>query len=271
MDITFGNPIDFDHSTLARNAVTRGGILLRSIRRVSDGKVTSGPSLLVDEILRATGAEDIGELVNKRWKRDISALPPSSSSDAPKRESALYFKRKEASSASGTQGNLHRFFGGGSGSSSTIGERKVYRSPRIGLDLSHSSIPQDTPGALAHSRANYIIRRYRFFSHPNLLTAKGQGHTFLGVYHFLLHSGIKESDEKAFCRELLKVTGMKEATVAKYWAQYKDGLHNGVLKPFLGQSGKGVTSSPTSFLKLMGTLRKHQSRPVESTSDKAEE
>lgn len=259
MDLTFGNPVGFDDATLPRNAVTRGGILLRSIRRVSDNKVTSGPSLLVDEILRATGVADIPDLVNKKWKRDTSALPPDPSV-APTRDTTLYLKWKEPASSTSQRG-LHAFFGGKAPATSSA-KPVVYRSPRIGLDLSHPTIPQDIPRALAHSRLNYIVRRYRFITRPNLLTAKGQGHTFLGVYQSLLDSGIKESDEKGIYREMVKVTEMKHPTVVKYFGEYKEGLEKGSLSPFLGPSGKGVTSSPASFLKLMGTLRKHQAAPI---------
>lgn len=268
MDLTFGNPLGFDDSTLPRSAVTRGGVLLRSIRRVTDGKVTSGPSLLVDEILRATGVDEISELVNKKWKRDTSALAPSPPG-APSRDNSLYLIHKQTSSASSSQKGLHAFFGGKAPSTSTE-KPKVYRSPRIGLDLSHSSIPQDPQAALSHSRANYIIRRYRFFTRPNLLTTKGQGHTFLGIYQALLDSGTKESDEKGIYREVVKASNMKHPTVVKYLSEYKEGLEKGVIKPFLGLSGKGATSSPTSFLKLMGTLRKFQLAPIETSGEASE-
>lgn len=270
MDLTFGNPVGFDDTSLPRNAVTRGGVLLRSIRRVSDNKVTSGPSLLVDEILRATGAADIPDLVNKKWKRDISALPPTSG-DAPTRDTTLYLRRKELASTSGSsQRGLHAFFGGKAPTTSNE-KPQVYRSPRIGLDLSHPTIPQDLQRALSHPRLNYIVRRYRFITRPNLLTAKGQGHTFLGVYQSIVDGGVKESDEKRLAQELAKATDFKHPTVVKYLAEYKEGLEKGALRPFLGSAGKGATSSPASFLKLMGTLRRLQTAPLtESTGEEGE-
>ncbi|KAG6903603.1 hypothetical protein DXG01_016447, partial [Tephrocybe rancida] len=72
---------------------TRGGALLRSLRRLSDNKVISGPSLLVDEILRLSSAADIPELVEQKWAKDTSAfgsrpvslfLRPRSPSSQPK-------------------------------------------------------------------------------------------------------------------------------------------------------------------------------------------
>jgi hypothetical protein len=57
---------------------TRGGILLRSVRVMETQTVVSGPSLLVDSILKYSGAESIEELVSEHWNGDISAFPTSS-------------------------------------------------------------------------------------------------------------------------------------------------------------------------------------------------
>lgn len=53
LDVTFGGP----------GAV--GGILLRSMRRVSDGTLISGPSLLVDELLSTSSQPSIAALIGK--------------------------------------------------------------------------------------------------------------------------------------------------------------------------------------------------------------
>lgn len=63
----------------------------------------------------------------------------------------------------------------------------------------------------------------------------------------------------ALKRELGKVTGIKEATLVKYLADYKAGLDSGVLKTFVGATGKGAGSSPSSFLNMMGTLERVRS------------
>ena len=53
---------------------THGGILLRTIRRVKDRQVVSGPSRLVDEILAQSGAQSILDLVQPKWKEDTFAF-----------------------------------------------------------------------------------------------------------------------------------------------------------------------------------------------------
>jgi len=49
---------------------------------------------------------------------------------------------------------------------------------------------------------------------------------------------------------------LKEPTCAKYLAEYVAGREGGVdlLKSFVGAKGKGASSSPSSYLKMMGAL-----------------
>ncbi|KAG6885596.1 hypothetical protein C0992_005019, partial [Termitomyces sp. T32_za158] len=119
VDLTFGgsHPETRNVSAYFENAVStvesnqssaRGGALLRSLRRVSDSKVISGPSLLVDEILRLSNAADIPELVEKKWKGDTSAFGS--------RPNSLFLRARASFSQP---------------------KAAVYRSPRIGLELSH--------------------------------------------------------------------------------------------------------------------------------------
>ncbi|KAI6103836.1 hypothetical protein EDD16DRAFT_1693901 [Pisolithus croceorrhizus] len=54
--------------------------LLRTLRRYPEQKIICGPSLLVDEILRASGASSISDLVTGVWNDDIGPsrlIPPS--------------------------------------------------------------------------------------------------------------------------------------------------------------------------------------------------
>jgi hypothetical protein len=135
----------------------------------------------------------------------------------------------------------------------------VYRSPRVGLELSHS----ETTTSPTHPRVVYVSRPYRYFVLPHLLTSNGRGHTLLGVYRSCLESKGKHDDEDAKAvlssslkNELSRLTGLKEATVVKYLEDYKAGLSGGSLQTFVGAAGKGAGSSPSMVLKMMGTLER---------------
>ncbi|CCL99904.1 uncharacterized protein FIBRA_01929 [Fibroporia radiculosa] len=208
----------------------RGGILLRTVRRVSDSKVISGPSLLVDEVLRISHAASIAELVEDRWNGDISAFP----SDAA-RKVTLALKRIPPKPDAMPP--------------------ILYRSPRIGLDLSHPDIPADN--SLAHPRVIYVSKPYRFFVHPHLLTSNGRGQTFLGVYRNCVTTPAVE-DGDVFRSELAELTAMKLSVVVKYLSEFKHSLSHGSLRSFLGSSGKGASASPVLFLRMMGTLERLQ-------------
>lgn len=228
---------------------SRGGILFRTVRRKSDGKVISGPSLLVDEVLRASGAATIAGLVNDIWGGDTSAWPshsPSSKSATSSSNASLHLVPIPTESGQPSAPNQ---------------VPTVYRSPRIGLDLSHSSIPAGPQAALQHPRAQYVARPYRFFMNPELLTANGRGHTFLGVFLALTVSSdgrvLSDSELKGL---LVKRTGLKLPTVENYMDQYRKGLQDGKTRggsavgSFLGAKGKGAGSGPVTALKLFGAL-----------------
>lgn len=204
----------------------RGGVLLRTIRRVSDSAVISGPSLLVDEILRLSKASNIAELVEKRMGGNTAALPPASSTSSSK-SSLLHLSPKTPTK--------------------NTAKPTIYCSSRIGLDLSN-------PSAVAsptNPRVIYISKPYRYFTHPHLLTSNGRGHTFHGLYQSCLN---QSNSEAAVLAEIIKLSGLKEVTAQKYLADYKLGLEKGSLQAFIGAAGKGAASSPSSYLKMMGTL-----------------
>lgn len=265
MDITIGTPppavtskyFVATHSSEAsssgvENTVLRGGILLRSIRRASDSKVISGPSLLVDELLRLTDAREITELVALKWDDDISALPPPPAL-TPSRASTMWLRRTPPAPPSTPSTT----------SKPPPTKPRIFRSPRIGLDISHPSIAP--PTALTHPRVVYVARPYRFFTHPHLLTANGRGQTFLGVYDALEARGHCTNDEELL-GELVRLTGVKGPTAKNYLAALRAGLGGGALGEWIGPEGKKVLSSVTKWLKMAGTLRRLQAAAESSTA-----
>lgn len=269
LDLTFGGPVSisskFFPETPSPRSVSepqltpgnsvdplRGGILFRSIRRVRDGSVISGPSLLVDEVLKASGAASIEDLVLNKWDGDISALQALSSCSAlpssrPQRAS-LYLRPKDQSTgSSSSRGTL------------TGIKARIYRSPRIGLDLSHFSIPKAVEDALKHPRVSFISKPYRYFVQPRLLTANGRAHTFLGVYKDDLRP-TGQANRDLTLDQIVSATGLKNDTAKKYRQDYLQGYQGEttLLKGFLGVAGKGASSSPGTFLKMMGILKKVQ-------------
>lgn len=233
LDLTIGNPLlastatspYFSSAATSSDIVDiRGGILLRTIQRRDDlSKVISGPSLLVDEILRASSVQKISELVDQKWGGDRSAFRTS-----PKSSTVLRLT-----------------------SSTPNRDLTVYRSPRIGLDLSHPG----TTAAASDKRVTYLSRAYRYFVQPALLTANGRCQTLLGVYEHSIDDGL--SEEKMH-RRISELTGIKLQTVEKYLRDYQTGISDGDLTVFIGPSGKGVCSSPSRYLQMMGALRTFQ-------------
>lgn len=226
LDLTVGGPTVIQ---IPNAPVTiRGGALLRTLRRRSDNKVICGPSLLVDEILRLSGAPTIDHLVNTTWNGDISALSPS-----PLRGTFMYLQRE-------TQ-------------DSSVGERPtVYRSPRIGLDLSNP----DTTESITHPRVVFVGKSYRYFTHPELLAYKGRVQTFIGLHTMLREAKGYAEDSMELKKALRDMLGLGDQNISKYMADYRSGYQVGKLKSFVGRSGKGVCQSASEYLKMMGALRK---------------
>ncbi|KAG8896309.1 hypothetical protein FRC01_011888, partial [Tulasnella sp. 417] len=91
LDLTVGGPLEppseSSSSSAAPSGATdvRGGILLRTIKNETNGNVTCGPSLLVDELLRAAGANDITDMVQSKMNNDRHAFfeSPDPSADPP--------------------------------------------------------------------------------------------------------------------------------------------------------------------------------------------
>ncbi|OBZ70071.1 hypothetical protein A0H81_09582 [Grifola frondosa] len=241
LDLTMGNPVVlsspyFSQPSAAPAAADslhdhsiRGGILIRTVRRMIDSKVISGPSVIVDEILRTGDATSIHDLVVTKMRGDIFAFlaPGCESTSDPV---TLHLKRKHPP-------RKERF--------------RIFRSPRVGLDLSHSSIPKES--AAQHPRARFISKPYRYFIEPHTLISNGRSQTFLGVYQACMESGLYDTED-ALRAEIAKLARLKPPTVSKYLADYNYGLERSDLRPYLGAAGKQPTHS--SFLRMMGTLQR---------------
>ncbi|KAM5542467.1 hypothetical protein V8D89_003926 [Ganoderma adspersum] len=146
---------------------------------------------------------------------------------------------------------------------------RVVRSPRIGLDISHPTIPSPSSSpaaALAHPRVTFIARHYRFFVSPYVLTANGRGQTFVGVHDALVTRGHCTTDAEVL-GELVRLTGFKGPTTAKYLAELRDGLADGTLGEWTGPKGKSVTSSVMAWLRMIGTLRRLGARSKEGRAE----
>ena len=214
-----------------------GGILLRSLRQLGTSQeVISGPSLLVDRILSLSGASSIADLVENKWAGDTCAFV----SETGERPTRL-FLRPVPSSSSSSRAASH-----------------IYLSPRIGLDLSH---PGTTNSAILplHPRMQFLPKSYRFFTYPQHLVVNGRPQTFLGVLLSCVStsSNFTEALKKPLLgQEIAALMALKESTCAKYLAEYTAGRRGGadLLNTFVGPKGKGASSSPYSYLRMMGAL-----------------
>ncbi|KAG6331326.1 hypothetical protein ID866_7764 [Astraeus odoratus] len=228
LDLTLGAQL----GALPSRVVTiRGGALLRTLRKCSNRKLVCGPSLLVDEILQASGASSISELVTNLWDNDISAL----ARPARVRSTYMYLRPRGESTAPTWKV-----------------PPAVHRSPRIGLDLSHS----ETTATLTHPRVAFVGAPYRYFTRPELLTTKGRMQTFCGLYSALRESKGYAHNSVKLKQELCRLMGLKEQNVLKFLADYKAGYDTGTLQSFVGSAGKGVCQSSSSYVKMIGTLER---------------
>ncbi|KAF9020113.1 hypothetical protein BDZ89DRAFT_1204101 [Hymenopellis radicata] len=199
-------------------SMSRGGILLRTVRDLSTGKVISGPSLLVDRILTLSEAASISLLVTEKWDGNTGALNVPDSFDAAR--TYLYLapsKEKRVST--------------------------IYTSPRIGLELSNPS----TTCSLACPRVHFVGKHYRYFVHPELLVANGRAQTMLGVQRYSHNHGNVDA--------LCSATGLKLRTALGYLEEYQKGrMGEATLDMFVGVKGKGVCSSAARYLQMMGCI-----------------
>lgn len=234
MDLTFGSPIVSLPSSVSEtdSDPTRGGILLRTIRRINDQQVVSGPSRLVDEILAQSGAQSILDLVQSKWKEDTSAFP----STVPGSRCSLgIIPRKELSATTGP-----------------------FRCPRIGLDLSHRS----TTNSPWDPRVAFVCKPYRYVVNPELLTLNGRPQTFIGVYDHLSNS--TEGNTTKLAEAIAGTTGIQQQTVLKYIECLNLGLGG---KRALGSFIRTKTRSVADYLAMVGALRRQSSSVIVVESD----
>ena len=229
MDLTFGSPVTSLPGSVpgADSTSTRGGILLRTIRRIKDQKVVSGPSRLVDEILAQSGAESISDLVQSKWKEDTFAFPSTVPGSRP---SLKIIHRREPSA--------------------TI---SPFRCPRIGLDLSHRS----TTNSPWDPRVAFVCKPYRYIIHPELLTFNGRPQTFIGVYDRI--SEEMGSDPAKLAKAIVAATGIQETTVLKYIESLSLGLGG---ERALSRFIRTKTGSVADYLVMVGALRRQSSSVI---------
>eukprot|EP01117_Protostelium_nocturnum_P012640 TRINITY_DN4650_c0_g4_i1.p1 TRINITY_DN4650_c0_g4~~TRINITY_DN4650_c0_g4_i1.p1 ORF type:complete len:330 (+),score=123.76 TRINITY_DN4650_c0_g4_i1:127-1116(+) len=108
-----------------------GGILIRSIRKLSDNSVVCGPSKTVDKILETCGAPGVKEMVDDTLKGDISCLSPAD----PKEKRALYLELKD------------------------LPQETVYRSGRVGLHMTKAK-------ADVELQKEFVFKNYRYLITP---------------------------------------------------------------------------------------------------------
>ncbi|KAG8988937.1 hypothetical protein FRB94_000320 [Tulasnella sp. JGI-2019a] len=229
LDLTFGGSLatrDGGEEFATDKQPVRGGILLRSLQRESDGKVISGPSLLVDEIITRSGASDLKDLVDSKWLGESSAFPVSASS-AKTRATSLFVAPHTPSQV----GVLPELF----------------TSPRIGLDLSN---PSDSA-----ARLEMVDKPYRFLIRPHLLTANGRAHTFFGI--FRAKKVTSKPPYANLAGTIARLTGLSESATRRYIQFYLEGQDTQV-EAYVGPKAKGVSGSPEKLLKMLGALEKRR-------------
>jgi len=228
MDLTFGSPTGSLPGLVPQASdsdSTRGGILLRTVRRVKDQQVVSGPSRLVDEVLTQSGAQSISDLVQSKWKEDTFAFSPTVPGSRP---SLRIIPRQKSATTTG-----------------------LFRCPRIGLDLSHRS----TTNSPWDPRVVFVCKPYRYIIYPELLTFNGRPQTFIGVYD---HLSVSEDPVK-LAKLIASVTGIQEQTVSKYIESLSLGLEG---KRGLGGFIRTKTRSVADYLGMVGALRRQSSSAV---------
>ncbi|KAF9647829.1 hypothetical protein BDM02DRAFT_3097466 [Thelephora ganbajun] len=234
MDLTFGSPVGPLPSSESEtdSDSTRGGILLRTIRRVDNQKVISGPSRLVDEILAQSGAQSISDLVQSKWKGDTLAF---SSAVPGSRPSLRIIPRKKHSATA-----------------------NLFRCPRIGLDLSHKS----TVNSPRNPRITFVCKPYRYIVNPELLTFNGRPQTFIGVYDNLSES--TGGNTAKLVKAIADVTGIQKPTVLTYIESFNLGLEG---KRRLDGFIRAKTRSVADYLTMVGALRRQSSSVIVIESD----
>ncbi|CAG8531611.1 6478_t:CDS:1 [Paraglomus brasilianum] len=215
VDITFGST--------ERNIY--GGILIRSIKNERSGGVIEGPSLVVDQILKACGVNMNGgicKLVETIWSFKNGALkdmensnnmvylelkPSINNTTAVDNVGVLPAtkKRKLGESGSKKQRNIS------DGKNPTEKSLSIYNSPRVGLTLTDTQ------------KIAYLFKPYRYFTQPFLLK-KGRGQLIAGLI-----ATVRD------CQEIAKIAGLTVSTVSSYYSDYAKGKESCNITEFMGK------------------------------------
>ncbi|CAJ0829038.1 8558_t:CDS:1 [Entrophospora sp. SA101] len=264
IDITFGN----------ENAY--GGILIRSIKRIIDNEdddeneLIEGPSLIVDEILRLCGVDNLSikEMVEVKWKgksgickdfKNFNGMiwleemkytknvddsdgdgnnDDGGDDDGGRSEEKIRNFNKRAKYSTGVSSP---YFIKSSSQSSMKHKRKsnnlkhkeiVYNSPRVGLTLSNTN---PSPNL----RLNFLLKPYRFFIKPHLIK-KGKAQLIIGLY-----------DRYQDINKVAEISGTSRSIVENYLKEFK--LDSDNIDEFLGKKGKG--SNGMEYCKMAGVVR----------------
>ncbi|CAG8499519.1 11148_t:CDS:1 [Paraglomus occultum] len=215
VDLTFGS--------IKRNIY--GGILIRSIKNERSGDVIEGPSLVVDQILKACGVNTNGgirKLVETIWSFKKGALK-----DMENSNNMVYLELKSSINNTITADKVgilpatkkRKLGESGSERQQNISDGKnpaeqylsVYNSPRVGLTLTDKQ------------EIAYLFKPYRYFTQPFLLK-KGRGQLIAG-----LMATVRD------CQEIAKIAGLAVSTVSSYYSDYAAGKESCNIAEFVGQ------------------------------------
>ena len=80
---------------------------------------------------------------------------------------------------------------------------------------------QNTTDSLTDPRVVFVGKPYRYFTHPELLTSKGRGQTFIDLYTMLRGSKGYAEDSMELRKALGDILHIGEHVVSKYLANYR--------------------------------------------------
>lgn len=199
----------------------------------------SGPSLLVDFILRTCGVEDIKTLVSEKWEEDTFAFNlPNPNSAAPQ----LSFTRVISESPNSNK------------KSDTV---TYYTTPRVGLDLSHATAKPEAK----NPRIQFVQRPYRFLVEPHLLKVNGRPQTFIGLLHHaeeklrVVSWPYSQMDKSRILQNIASIGGFSSSVTRNYLQHYETGIKGGSAKVASFCRMQGVTQSVEKLLQMFGALR----------------
>jgi hypothetical protein len=198
-----------------------GGILIRSIKNERSGDIIEGPSLVVDQILKACGVNTNGgirRLVETIWTYKNGIMKGMENSN-----NIVYLELKSKTKNVNLINNMHVFPATKKRKLSDEGNEKlqnlkisieslpIYTSPRVGLCWTNAE------------QMVYFLKPYRYFVHPRLLK-KGRAPLIAGLI-----SQVRD------CQEIAEIVGMSISSVSTYYSEYTKGKQSCKIAEFLGK------------------------------------